>query len=833
MIQYFCVKLRKHAFLQKITKNKNLNGKIMPNLSKKEVKMKKVLVSSYPATGWNESTPLGNGKIGASVYGAVFDERILINHEDLYNWKCDKGYPDISSELSVVRRLMDEKKYKEANDHYTKKIAETGFKSNKGKFFPAFDIHMIIDTEGAPENYSRELDMENGVCTVSYTENGASAKREIFVSQEKGVVVVRIQKSVPFGIRVSLERHDMTDYVDNFYCDEFSSVASDGCVYSESKTGGGLHFTGMVKGHETDGKITSGGEDKALNIDMTGSATLKDYVKIENATNVTLTFLTDGTVKTFGELKDGLNSVSESTDTLLAHHKSAFSKVFNKTRLTLVPEDSENASNEQLLLNSYSGKIDFRLSEKMADFGRYLLISSSLGCEYPANLQGLWNGAYSPAWACTFFNNENIQMAYWQAYAGNLAETTLPLFNLYDKFKEDYRYNAKNLFGCRGLLLPLFMDNGNGKKENTQPHVLYWTGSSAWISAIYYDYYLYTGDEKFLMERAYPFMKESALFYEDFMVYDENGKLKSYPSNSPENRPDGDFEGAKELSVSINSTMDFALLKELLSNLVSVAKSRNIDTECQKTWEKMLCAIPEYEINEDGAMKEWLHSDFKDNYQHRHQSHIYPLFPGFEINEDDTPKLYEACRVAVEKRLCIGLKAQTGWSFSHMANIFARLSNGEKAKECLDLLIRFCTGVNLYTHHNDWRNMGVTLKYMHAGHAPFQIDANLGYTSAVYEMLLYSDMKKIKLLPAKVDEWKEGSIEGICARGGFELDIKWSEKVVTATVKSLLGRETSVGIKGYKLKNAPPCVKNSPYGENYVLLSLPKGESVTLEYEKI
>ena len=220
-------------------------------------------------------------------------------------------------------------------------------------------------------------------------------------------------------------------------------------------------------------------------------------------------------------------------------------------------------------------------------------------------------------------------------------------------------------------------------------------------------------------------MKESALFYEDFMVYDENGKLKSYPSNSPENRPDGDFEGAKELSVSINSTMDFALLKELLSNLVSVAKSRNIDTECQKTWEKMLCAIPEYEINEDGAMKEWLHSDFKDNYQHRHQSHIYPLFPGFEINEDDTPKLYEACRVAVEKRLCIGLKAQTGWSFSHMANIFARLSNGEKAKECLDLLIRFCTGVNLYTHHNDWRNMGVTLKYMHAGHAPFQSFAHL------------------------------------------------------------------------------------------------------------
>lgn len=793
--------------------------------------MKKTLISSYPAVGWNGSTPLGNGKIGASVYGAVYDERILINHEDLYNWKCDKGYPDISSELSVVRRLMDEKRYKEANDHYTNKIKETDFKSNKGKFFPAFDIHMIIDTEGAPENYRRELDMENGICTVTYTENGASAKREVFVSQINGAVVVRLQKSVPFGVRVSLERHDMSDYVDSFYCDEFSSVASEGCVYSESKTGGGLHFTGMVRVHETDGQITSGAEERALNIDMSGSVALKDYIKVENATSLTLTFITDGTVRTHSELKAMLEAITASADEMISEHKRAFSSVFNKTRLTLTPDDTENASNEQLLLNSYSGKIDPRLSEKMADFGRYLLISSSLGCNYPANLQGLWNGAYSPAWACTFFNNENIQMAYWQAYAGNLADTTLPLFNLYDKFKEDYRYNAKMLYGCRGLLLPLFMDNGNGKKENTQPHVLYWTGSSAWISAIYYDYYLYTGDEKFLMERAYPFMKECALFYEDFMVYDENGKLKSYPSNSPENRPDGDFEGARELSVSINATMDFALLKELLSNLVSIAKPRNIDTESVEVWQKMLSAIPEYEINDDGAMREWLHSDFKDNYHHRHQSHIYPLFPGFEINEDDTPELYEACRVAVEKRLCIGLKSQTGWSFSHMANIFARLSNGEKAKECLDLLIRFCTGENLYTYHNDWRNMGVTLKYMHAGHAPFQIDANLGYTSAVYEMLMYSDNKKIKLLPALPSEWKNGRIEGLCARGGFELSIEWSERGVTAQIKSLLGKEISVGIKGYKLKNTPPCVKESPYGENYVLLSLARGESITLEYE--
>ena len=791
--------------------------------------MDKKIINSYPSVGWNDTTPLGNGTLGASVYGCVYDERILINHEALYNWTCDVGYPDISYALKEVRALMDEGKYKEANTYYTDIIKKTGFRSNKGKFFPAFDIHMIFETEGAFENYKRELDMEKGICTVSYTENGEMCTRTAFASQRDRVVVVSLKKTKPFSVKISLERHDMSDYVDNFYCDEFKSFAKDGYVYSESKTGGKLHFTGMVKVLQTDGKIASGGSDKSLNNGMSGEVALKDYIKIEGARDITLVFNMSASPLDFDSMVNLVDKCQKSYATLLSEQEKDFYALFNKTRLCLTKE--ENASNEQLFLNSYNGKVDNRFIEKMADFGRYLLISSSVGCEYPANLQGLWNGAYSPAWACTFFNNENIQMAYWQAYAGNLSEATLPLFNLYDKFKDDYRENAKNLFGCRGLLLPLFMDNSNGKKENTQPHVLYWTGSSAWISAIYYDYYLYTGDEKFLSERAYPFMKESALFYEDFMVYDERGKLKSYPSNSPENSPNGDFEGAKQISVAINSTMDFALLKELLTNLISASTQLGVDEGKRAEWEKMLLSIPEYEINEDGAIKEWLHPDFKDNYHHRHQSHIYPLFPGFEINEENNKEIFDAMKVAVEKRLVIGLKSQTGWSLAHMANIFARLCDGKRAKDCLDLLIRFCTGDNLYTYHNDWRNMGVTLKYMHAGHAPFQIDANMGFVSAVYEMLLYSDSDKIKLLPALPAELKEGSIEGICARGGAELSIYWNEKEVRAKIKSLLGKQINVGLKGYTLTTSDK-LSSSKYGEGYRLLTLNKNEEIELIYKK-
>ena len=790
--------------------------------------MEKKLINLYPADHWQISTPLGNGVLGASVYGAVYDERILINHESLYNWTCKSAYPDVSYALKEVRELMDNKRYKEADTYYTNLIKETGFKSNKGKFFPAFDLHLLFETEGAPCNYKRELDMENGICTVSYTENGKECVRTIFSSMTDGYVVVNLKNETPFSVKATLERHDMSDYVDNWYADEFNSFALDSYIYSESKTAGGLHFSGIVKVLSTDGEIVSGKADKALKLDMTGNVALQNYLEVKKATEITFILDVTEAVTPFDTMRKSIDKCTLSYNELYTKHTNKFSEIFNSTKLSICK--GENASTEELLLKSYNGQVDIRLIEKMADFGRYLLISSSSNCKYPANLQGLWNGAYSPAWACTFFNNENIQMAYWQAYAGGLSHTVLPLFDLYERFLDDYRLNAKNLYGCRGLLLPLFMDNSNGFKENLQPHVIYWTGSSAWICQIYYDYYLYTQNEEFLLNRAYPFMKECALFYEDFLVYDENGKLKSYPSQSPENRADGDFEGARELSVCINATMDFALIKELLTNLVSIASKHGLDKEKCQLWTKMLSRIPEYEINEDGAIKEYMHPDFKDNYHHRHQSHIYPLFPGLEINEDKNSELFEATRVAVEKRLCIGLKSQTGWSLAHMSNIYARLNDGERAKECLDLLLRFCTGQNLYTHHNDWRNMGVTLKFLHAGHPPFQIDANLGFTSAVYEMLLYSDLDKIKLLPALPKELNEGKIENIHARGGYIVSIEWSKNQVKAWITATRDSEINVGIKGYALQN--DSYKASKYGDSYRLLNLKKGDTVSLIYTK-
>ncbi len=793
--------------------------------------MEKKIINLYPALRWYDASPIGNARLGACIYGCAYDERILINHEALYNYTRKDDIPDISSSLGELRRMMDEKRYKEANDFFPNLLKESGFRSHKGKFFPAFDIHMIFETEGAVSDYSRTIDMENGTCTVSYKDGDGTYVRTAFVSQSEGVFVMNIKNDVPFTVQIALEKHDMIDFPDPECYDTFSSFANDRYVYSEMTTFGELNYSGIVKIIDTDGEISTTEHGRPRRSGMVGETILSHCVKVANATEVT--FILDVAEKAipFEKMRESVDNRDLNYDDLYEKHTKMFKNIFNRTRISICA-DKENESNEALLLKSYSGNVDMRLLEKMADYGRYLLISSSYGCEFPANLQGLWNGDYSPAWACTFFNNENIQMAYWQAYMGNLSDTVLPLFDLYDKFKDDYRHNASRLFGCRGLLLPLFMDNSNGRKENLQPHVLYWTGSSAWISAIYYDYYLYTRDEKFLLERAYPFMKESLLFYEDFTVYDKNGKLKFYPSNSPENYPKGNFEGSSAISVCMNATMDFALLKELTSNVLFVAEKFGLDKDKTDGWKRMLSSIPEYEINKDGAIKEWLHEDFEDNYNHRHLSHIYPLFPGFEINEENNKRLFEASKTAVEKRLCIGLKDQTGWSLSHMANIYARLGDGKKSKECLELLIRFCTGTNFFTYHNDWRNMGVTLKYMHAGHAPFQIDANLGFTAALYEMLLYSDNDKIKLLPALPNELKVGKIENIRARGGYEVSIEWNESNVFATVTATTDGKINIGSgKGYSLVSCSIPYSESIYADRFILTELKKGEKIEMLYK--
>ena len=727
----------------------------------------KVLLQSFPARDWREATPLGNGRLGALVHGRASDERVTLNHEALYNWARRGEMPDLSGLLPNVRALLAEGRFAEANRLYPDALKASGYRSSSGKFFPAFDLRLRCVTDGVFRGYSRELDMSSGVCTVRWTDDGGAWERTSFVHCADGaggpfVMCVR-RAGRPFSAEVSLPRHDLIDFPDYGGWDDFSSEAGPRYVFSAVKTPDGLDFCGLARILATDGEVSKveAANGKLPSLRVESAHELVVLVDICDRALAAADF--DASLARF----DG-----KSFEALLAAHSAAFSGRFGAAAFSLGAADAPQESNERLLLDAYANAPDARLVEKMADFGRYLLIASSgFGCARPANLQGVWNGDYAPAWGATYFLDENVAMMYWQALRGGMPETLMPLFDLLDRCKDDFRTNARRLWGCRGLVLPLYMGDRGGLKGDFQPHCVYWTGAGAWIAAFHWDYWLWTGDRGFLRDRAWPFLREVALFYEDFLFEGPDGLLHAAPAVSPENAPA--VAGGAKVDVCVDPTMEIALVRELLGHALAAAAELGVADAQTARWREMLAKLPPYKMNERGALREWLDPRFGDNDHHRHLSHLYPLFPGREIAPYRDAGLFAAAKKAAEARLVTGLPDQTGWSLAHMACVWARLGEGERALGCLELLLRCCTGPNLFTRHNDWRGMGVTLEMLHGTTPPIQLDAAYGFSAAVQEMLLGVDEGSLRILPALPAAWDRGSMKGLRAPGGVCVDVSW------------------------------------------------------------
>ncbi|MFZ9933442.1 MAG: glycosyl hydrolase family 95 catalytic domain-containing protein [Chthoniobacterales bacterium] len=735
------------------------------------------LLLRTPARDWRAALPLGNGSLAALVHGRTAAEVVTLNHESLWGGATNPTMPDVSATLARVRQALAAGRYEEAEHLLGDELERAGYgDAFSGAYMPGPDLLIRAHGKSGYRDYRRALDLVAGEAEVRWTAAGRALSRRSFVSETENAFVC--QCGVPPGAAV---RHDISlaphDLRDTFLNGLVRTAISPHVVHHAFAEGAGItvdlgNGCRYIAAFRVRGAGNFVHEANAVSCDFGPDTVL--FCALEPVDGPS-----QGDVSV---LYAALERRDEGYETMLARHIVRHAVVAGPAEFQLdLPEGARARSNEELLLDAYGGDLPGALAERLFHYGRYLLACSSRPGGLPAHLQGKWNGEYAPPWNCAYFNNENLQMSYWQALPGNMGAALLPVFDLYESLLEDFRENARKLFGCRGILLPLYNSPFNGRQTNLQPHVLYWTGAGAWLSQLYWEYWLFTGDREFLAGRALPFMREVALFYRDFLQIGTDGQLLMSPGNSPENRarPHG-------TSVCINATMDFALLRELLGNLLAGGRELGREDPLAGEWKRLLGLLPAYQVDGTGALREWMHPDFGENHEHRHISHIYPFFPGHEIPPDPSHPLHLAVRNSVRQRMAIGLAEQTGWSFTHLANIFGRLGDGDTAHECLGHLAQSCLSTSLFTYHNDTRGMGVTMDLLWGLAAPLQLDAILGFPAAVMEMLLYSSPGEIRLLPALPRAWAPGgSFAGWHTRCGVEVACRWKDGAIEADLRAL------------------------------------------------
>lgn len=713
------------------------------------------IYQTKPATGlgerWRDCTPLGNGYTGLTLYGGTAADVLGISRSDLWVEGWEYGVPDVSHVLQEMRALQKDGNLEEACNRMYDALNEAKYNTNVASMRTLGAVKCLFDCKGIYNHYRRVLHMDTGEAQIQYRLDQCQYMRSCFVSRKRDVIVMRVQCEKPSGFSMeqgffdSFEkgvREGRLKGRDAQYA-EYKSM--DGCmVYSSDNEG--LYF-GIVT------KVVSDG-----NVELTDN-------------RITVTGATDSLVitKAFSQAKNRLtgekkavrdvNVCPEDYAVLLEEHRRLHGRLYNKADVKLY-SGRRFHSNEELLADARENCCSAELAEKLWRFGRYLFISGVTGKGLPFPLYGLWPCGYQRDWS-QHVGNENVEIIHWHAAVGGLSELIRPLIDFYCSRMEGFRENAKKLFGCKGIFVGAYLSPNNSLATPHVPVILHFLGVAGWISRHFYEYYLCTKDERLFEEKILPFMVEAAAFYEDYIYEDEEGMIELYPAVSPENSP-LEYQNVKRwtasghpMPVTKNPTVEFAIMKELLTTLVEISETHPQLEGRAARWKEMLSKIPEYMVNESGAIAEWMDESVHDYYAHRHLSHVYPLFPGTEIEDNERFDLIPAFKKAVDMR---ELGFMTGWSLAHMAAIYARLQDGAKVFEALNMLTKVCLLDNFFTLHNDYRGMGITVGHMgNETFAPVQLDALMGSVNAVQEMLVFVSAKTIKLLPACPADFSRGS----------------------------------------------------------------------------
>ncbi|GAA4429974.1 glycoside hydrolase family 95 protein [Pontibacter saemangeumensis] len=731
---------------------------------------------SRPATEWNEALPVGNGRLGAMVFGGVASERLQLNEETVWTGKdADFVNPGARAALPEVRKLLFAGKYAEAQKLAQDKMM--GDKKTESNYQTLGDLQLDFDTlTQHVTDYRRELDLETGVAKVTYRAGNVNFTREVFSSAPDRALVVRLTADKPgvLSFTLNLSRPGNKAKLE---------LVGDEIILSEHVGDGvGVKMVARLKVLQDGGTLRAA--DNGVQINKANAVTLlltaaTDY-RGENPATTTAAQLAAAAKKTYEALKQA--------------HIADYQQYFNRVDLHLGTTDAVYFPTDARLIAMQNGNVDPQLVELYYQFGRYLLISSSRPGSLPANLQGIWADGLTPPWSADYHININIQMNYWPAEVTNLSEMHLPFLNFLDALRPDARKTAKDMYGVKGTVAHFTTDPWHFTETYGQTQWAMWPMGMAWSAQHLWEHYLFTEDKAYLKELAYPVMKEAAEFCANWLVENpETKQLVSGPSISPENT--FKTKNGEVATMVMGPTMDHMIIRDLLGNTIAASKELNRDAAFRRRLEKVLTRLAPTRIGSDGRIMEWT-EEFEENEPgHRHISHLFALHPGREITKQQNPELMAAARKTIDQRLSQG-GGHTGWSRAWIINFFARLHDGEAAHENLLALLRKSTLPNLFDTH-----------------PPFQIDGNFGATAGITEMLMQSHAGEIELLPALPSAWQQGYIHGIVGRGGFEVDIDWENgKLKQVKVLSRLGN---------------PC--QIRYGNQVVTLQTQKGESYELD----